>query len=81
MDICRASPNNHFKGQSKNIPRNITSPILPNKSRSRLAKQMLQLLKKMTTKLITTDEYPTYLGSPIYKIFRKLYLIFLCTVV
>lgn len=46
MDTCRASPDNHFKAQSKNNPKNITSPSLPNKSRSQLAKQMFQLLKK-----------------------------------
>jgi len=26
----------------------------------------------MTTKIITTDEYPNYLEVPVYKIFRKI---------
>jgi len=62
--------------RSPKIIRGTLQHILPNKSRSQLVKQLFQLLKKMATKIITTDEYPTYLGSLVYEIFRKCYLFF-----
>jgi len=81
MDIVELAIRTASRRNPK-IIRGTLQHILPNKSRRHLVKQIFQLLKKMTTKIITTDEHPNYLRMSRLRDIQKIYIVyFLCTVV